>query len=122
VFRRVQLVNRCILPHSGAERGERETKRAQQRQRPVPTVVCGHTPRWCTDGAYHLQGRVPFPAQAVGADALADAFPSPTTQRGPAARAPRSLRDVLAGFITTCTEAPETTQHVDNRMGQREGR
>jgi hypothetical protein len=48
-----------------------------------------------------------------GADAPANAFPSPTTQRGPEARAPRSLRDVLAGFITTCTEAPETTQHAD---------
>jgi len=126
VFRRVQLGNGCILPRSGAERGERAAQRAQQRQRPVPIVVCDHTPPWCADGARQRMARAGFIPRAGrgywGADAPADAFPSPTTQRGPEARAPRSLRDVLAGFITTCTEAPETTQHADNRMCQRGGR
>jgi hypothetical protein len=76
-----------------------------------------HTPRWCADGARQRMARAGFIPRAGGGcwgtDALADAFPLPTTQRGSEARAPRSLRDVLAGFITTCTEAPETTQHAD---------
>jgi hypothetical protein len=75
------------------------------------------------------QGRVSFPAQAGGywgADAPADAFPSPTTQRGPEARAPRSLRDVLAGFITTCTECRKprsmrTTECASAEGGERMG-
>jgi hypothetical protein len=48
--------------------------------------------------------------------------PYPLIQRGPEARTPRSLRDVPAGFITTCTGAPETTQHSDSVVVEEGGR